>query len=170
MRRIKVLRISGPMLFGIFGEGDRAYRVMKDGIPPDAKVVFAEWDFLASELHVLLESEQFPEVEEGMPYPELDTRLETINPGPCEFEGGIPPGCGESPIKPALREISLTAQLSPTMERVMSQSETPDFGWVEEQFKKSLEWIDDFKAETQSAEPVPSQADELKPVKFREFL
>lgn len=154
MRRIKVLRISGAMLFGIFGEGDRAYRVMKDGIPPDAKVVFAEWDFLASELHVLLESEQFPETPTGQAYPELCPVFHSSGGGRPDFAESL----SIPDHKPLIREISLMNHCSQMLSRY---SDT---------MIANCTIVNSEHGEPEEHKPYVDLSDEPKTVKFREFL
>jgi hypothetical protein len=56
----RVLRISGDLLLQMFEEGDHdGYRVIRDGMPPDARVVNVTWDGAGECLNVYVVSAAF---------------------------------------------------------------------------------------------------------------
>jgi hypothetical protein len=76
----KVLQISSSFLVQLFGPTNTIgpYTVSNDPIPEDAKIVDCRYDgFAGGVIKVLLESESFPDVPLGEPYPELRTIITT---------------------------------------------------------------------------------------------
>lgn len=79
----RVLVISDTFLPVIFGEGVHHYRVVKDALPSDCRIVNALFEFPnvagANRVKLLLESNEWEEVENNQPYPEIDMMFSTIH-------------------------------------------------------------------------------------------
>ncbi len=56
----RVFSISGDLLLQMFEAGEhRGYRVIRDAIPPDARVVNAVWDAVGEQMKVYIISAEF---------------------------------------------------------------------------------------------------------------
>jgi hypothetical protein len=65
------LKIGSGFLPVFLGAGDHAYCVVRDPLPDGTLIVGATMAPDLLSVVLLLESEQFPEVADGMPYPEI---------------------------------------------------------------------------------------------------
>ena len=89
-RRRKVLRFADSLLVQLFSKGIHApYEVIRDALPDDARIVDLRFDAFHQPGHntlmLLVESEQFEEVEEGNPYPELCPMMQVTAPAPVIY-------------------------------------------------------------------------------------
>ena len=69
----KILRISPALFLNLFFKGDHpGYEVTDNAIPEDAKIVDCRFDgFNGGIVDILLESEKFEDVKDGVGYPYL---------------------------------------------------------------------------------------------------
>lgn len=85
-QRRKILRISNnffPMLFG--RDVRHFYEISEDGLPPDARVVNCHMGGDWTTVVICLESSEFDEVAEGLPYPEITPVIRTLDLKPLSL-------------------------------------------------------------------------------------
>ena len=70
-RRYKRITCSPEFLASAMHDGDHSYRIVRDGVPLDAKVIGCGHDNLSNTIYVFIEHESFDEVPEGEIIPAL---------------------------------------------------------------------------------------------------
>jgi hypothetical protein len=78
-QRRKTLRMSNIFLPCLVGEGPRHYEVVKDALPPDTTIVNVRMSDDFRSLVLLIESESFDEIPEGLQYPEIDPQFRRLD-------------------------------------------------------------------------------------------
>lgn len=77
LHRIKTLRVQSELMAAFFKmTGTTAYRVT--GMPDDARVVDAAFDWRRDHVVLLIESSEFPEVPDGHDAPDLDLKAAQV--------------------------------------------------------------------------------------------
>lgn len=89
LRRIKRLRLSGEMFARMFADGNHIHVTIVDGLPADATLLACGGDSFLGLINLLFESESFPPVPEGQPYPDLAIMAERLH----TCEGSTQPEC-----------------------------------------------------------------------------
>jgi hypothetical protein len=75
--KIKRLKVSAQLFFGLFSEGfhpDRAYTVVADPIPPDAQLVNLRLGW-PNDIELVIKSETFPDLKESEEIPLMQPTL-----------------------------------------------------------------------------------------------
>lgn len=79
-RRCKVIEVSTHFLADHFSAGVKHFEVTDDAIPKDGTIVGVQFDGFGT-IKLLVESEEFPPVPEGMPYPTLSPQMRDAREG-----------------------------------------------------------------------------------------
>jgi hypothetical protein len=80
-RILKTSDVFFPWLLG--REGEHHYRVTKDPLPADTRIVNVQCQFIGlgrQDIVFLLESSEWEPAKDGDPYPEISPAMETIYP------------------------------------------------------------------------------------------
>lgn len=73
----RILHISGNFFTLFFSGGEKHYRVIRDAIPGDARIVNVRLGW-PDVLEILLESPEWEDNREGDVYPPIEPRIETL--------------------------------------------------------------------------------------------
>ncbi len=82
----KILAMSRPFFLDLWKGGESHYRVVKDPLPDDVRLVKVSMDlfFGVDTVAFMLESDEWPEVPSGHNVPQIEPIFETIHPEPTK--------------------------------------------------------------------------------------